>query len=149
MSQQNVEVVRQHIEAYAAGDAGRALSFLHPAVEMDISRVGMIDEEVLHGQAELAQYVRRFRGAFRDWRFEIRRLVEINDSVLALVREAGRGKGSGIETERRFGLVYTLRAGKSCESRNTRRTPRPSKPPDCASRRVGFVPTCCYPDHSS
>jgi ketosteroid isomerase-like protein len=72
----------------------------------------MIDQEVLHGHAELAQYVRRFRGTFRDFRFEVRRLVDINDSVLALVREAGRGKGSGIEIERRHGLVYTLRAGK-------------------------------------
>jgi ketosteroid isomerase-like protein len=63
MSQQNVEVVRQHIEAYAAGDAQRALSFLHPAVEMDISQMEMIDQEVLHGHAELAQYVRRLRVA--------------------------------------------------------------------------------------
>jgi ketosteroid isomerase-like protein len=112
MSRQNVEVVRQHIQAYAAGDAARALSFLHPDVEMDISEMEMIDQAVLHGHAELARYVRRFRGTFRDFRFEIRRLVDTNDSVLALVREAGRGKGSGIEIERCHGLVYTLRSGK-------------------------------------
>jgi len=32
MSQENVEVVRQHIDAYAAGDGERALSFVDPEV---------------------------------------------------------------------------------------------------------------------
>ena len=40
MSQENVEVVRQHIEAYAAGDGERALSFVDPEVVVDFSRMG-------------------------------------------------------------------------------------------------------------
>ena len=66
MSQENVEVVREHIEAYAAGDAERALSFVDPDVVVDTSRVGL-EAEVFRGHAGLARGVRGFRGAFRDY----------------------------------------------------------------------------------
>jgi ketosteroid isomerase-like protein len=112
MWQENVEIVRQHIEAYAHGDAERALSFAHPEVEVDISRMDTVDEDTFHGHAALAQMVRTWRGTFRDFRFEIRRLVDVDDVVVGLVREAGRGKASGIATERLNALVYTLSAGK-------------------------------------
>jgi ketosteroid isomerase-like protein len=111
MSQENVEIVRQHIEAYAAGDAERALSFVDPAVVVDTSRVGL-EAETFHGHAGLARGVRSFRGAFRDYRFEIRRLVEVDNRVVGLIRDAGHGKASGIESERRFAVVYVLRSGK-------------------------------------
>jgi hypothetical protein len=87
-------------------------------------------------RAEISRYLPRLS-------LRIRCLVDINVSVLALVLEAGRGKGSGIEIERRHGLVYTLRAGKIVRITH-RRTPKPSKPPDWASKRVGFEPACCY-----
>ncbi len=111
MSQENVEVVRQHIEAYAAGDAEGALRSVHPEIEMDLSRVA-IEPETFHGHAGLAQGVRGFRGAFLEYRFEIRRLVEADDRVVGLIRDRGRGKASGVPSERLFALVYTLSSGK-------------------------------------
>ncbi len=110
MSGENVEIVRRHIEAYAAGDADTALKFVHPEVEVDGSRVGL-DAAISHGHSGLSRSVRTFRIAFIDHRFEIRQLVEADDRVVGLLREAGRGKASGIESERLFALVYVLRAG--------------------------------------
>jgi ketosteroid isomerase-like protein len=103
--------VRAHIEAQAAGDAERALSFVDPDFEMDMSRMEAIDESTIHGHAELVQHTRRYQGTFADFRFEARRLVDADDRVVGLIREAGRGKGSGIPAERLYALVYTLRAG--------------------------------------
>ena len=111
MSQQNIEIVRQHIEAYAAGDAEGALESVDPEVVVDTSRVG-VEAEILHGHSGLARGVRSFRGAFVDYRFEIRRLVGADDRVVGLIRDGGRGKASGIVSERLFALVYVLRAGK-------------------------------------
>ncbi len=111
MSQGNLELVRQHIEAYAAGDAEGALKFVDPEVEVDLSRAGL-DAEIFHGHAGLARSVRSFRGAFIDYRFEIRRLVDADDRVVGLIRDGGRGKASGVESDRFFALVYALRSGR-------------------------------------
>src|SRR5512132_3497891 len=108
MSRENVEVVRQHIEADAAGDAARALEHVHPEVEVDLGGIGL-EAETFHGHAGMARAVRSFRGAFLDYRFEIRRLMESDDRVVGLLRDAGRGKASGIASERLFALVYVLR----------------------------------------
>jgi ketosteroid isomerase-like protein len=109
MSQENVEIVRRHIEAYAAGDAERALSFVDPAIEVDLSRGDPVEQDRYQGREGLARYVRTFRGAFTDYRFEIRQLRGAGDEVVALIHEAGRGKASGVEAERLDALVYTLR----------------------------------------
>jgi hypothetical protein len=40
MSQENVEIVRAHLEAFRSQDAPRSLSFLDPHVVLDVSRSG-------------------------------------------------------------------------------------------------------------
>ena len=40
MSEENVEIVRLHIDAWRAEEATRALSFLDPHIVMDLSRTG-------------------------------------------------------------------------------------------------------------
>jgi hypothetical protein len=84
MSQENVELVRQHIEPYAAGDGERALSFVDPEVVVDFSRMG-VEGGIWHGHAGLARAVRSFRGAFLDYRFEVRRLVDTDEMVVGLI----------------------------------------------------------------
>ena len=43
MSQENVEIVREHIEAFRHGDPPGALSRLDPYVVWDASRIGLLD----------------------------------------------------------------------------------------------------------
>jgi ketosteroid isomerase-like protein len=112
MSQENVEIVRRHIEAYAAGDAERALSFVDPAAEVDLSRGDPVEQDRYQGHEGLARFVRTFRGAFTDYRFEIRRLRGAGDEVVALIHEAGRGRTSGAEAEHLRALGYTLGHGR-------------------------------------
>ena len=58
MSQENVEVVRKHIEAFRQGDALGALSHLDPYVVWDASRIGLLESQRLW---------RYCRFAFADW----------------------------------------------------------------------------------
>lgn len=134
MSQENVEIVRRHIEAYAAGDAERALSFVDPAIEVDLSRGDPVEQDRYQGHEGLARYVRTFRGAFTDYRFEIRRLRGAGDEVVALIHEAGRGRTSGAEPS--ISAHSATRSGTdgSSASHGTRTTPTPSKSPGCRSR---------------
>ena len=38
--------------------------------------------------------------------------MDADDRVVGLIRDAGRGKASGIASERLFALVYALRSGR-------------------------------------
>ncbi|HSD25592.1 MAG TPA: nuclear transport factor 2 family protein [Solirubrobacterales bacterium] len=108
MSEENVEIVRKHIDAWAAKNAPGALSFLDPHVVLDVSRTIEIDS-VAYGPEAVAQNFRRYAGTFEDYRWETERLTDLGSgAVLAVATETGRGKGSGISVDRSVAMVYTV-----------------------------------------
>ena len=58
MSEENVEIVRRHIEAFRQGDAPGALSHLDPHVVWDASRIALLDVRVAYGHEEFSQTIR-------------------------------------------------------------------------------------------
>jgi ketosteroid isomerase-like protein len=112
MSQENVEVVAAHIEAWQAEDAPRALSFLDPHAVLDVSRTGGIDS-AFHGHQAIAEFFRRYAGTFEDFRWEVARLTDLGSgAVLVVLTETGRGKGSGVPVDRSLAALYTVIDGK-------------------------------------
>ena len=114
MSQENVEIVRQHIEAWSAEEATLALSFLDPYIVMDVSRVGVwAVDEALYGPEAVAEHFRRYAGTFEDYRWAVHRLTDLGSgAILAVATETGRGKGSGVPVQRSFAVLYTVVDGK-------------------------------------
>src|SRR5262249_45197629 len=113
MSQENVEVVRQHIEAIRSQDFPHALSFFDPHVVVDMGRIGGLQEDAAYGPEEVADYMRRYAGTFEDYRYEAGRLTDLGSgAVRATVTETGRGKGSGAPVTRSFAALYTVLDGK-------------------------------------
>jgi ketosteroid isomerase-like protein len=109
MSQENVEIVRGHIEAYRDDDVSGALGFLDTDVVLDTTRVRGIDGTVAHGHEAVVQEVRRWMGAFERYEFEVKRLTDLGGgTVAAVVVESGRGKGSGAPVERETAAIYTV-----------------------------------------
>ena len=112
MSQENVEVVRQVYDCWNRGDFEAAVKMLDPRV-------------LWHGYSHLPEAgpregideVRRWADAFREaWgeiQVRVERLIDVDDeSVLALVRMMGRGRGSGAAVVSGLdGHVWTLRDG--------------------------------------
>jgi len=49
-------------------------------------------------------------GAWDDYEFELRELIDAGDRVLAVGWQRGRGKGSGVEVSEEIFSVWTLRA---------------------------------------
>jgi ketosteroid isomerase-like protein len=112
MSEENVEIVRGHIEAWRAADAPRAVSFFDPYVVADVSRTDEIDS-AFYGPQAITEFFRRFAGTFEDYRWEIERLTDLGSgAVLAVLRETGRGKGSGVPVDRPLATLYTVIDGK-------------------------------------
>jgi ketosteroid isomerase-like protein len=113
MSEENVEVVRAHIEAFRQGDPSGALSHLDLYVVWDASRLDFLDVNVAYGHEEFSQTMRHYIGAFEDYDYGAERLTDLGSgAVLAVVTEEGRGKSSGVPVQRSFAPLYTVIDGK-------------------------------------
>jgi len=113
MSEDNLEIVRKHIDAYRREDAPTSLSFLDPHVVWDPSRVAVVDSTVAHGPEAVLDAVLRYVGAFEDYDYDVKELTDLGSGgVLAVVTEKGTGKSSGVHVERSFATLYTLLDGK-------------------------------------
>jgi ketosteroid isomerase-like protein len=90
----------------------RAVSFFDPYVVADVSRTGGIDS-AFFGHEAIAEFLRRFAGTFEDYRWEVERLIDLGSgAVLAVLRETGRGKGSGVPVDRPLATLYTVIDGR-------------------------------------
>jgi ketosteroid isomerase-like protein len=110
MSEENVEIVRRMYEAFHRGDAEGTLTYFHPEVVVDASV--RPDGGIGHGREELNAIVSRWIGAWDDWREEIEELRDLGSRVLVLSTQYGKGKGSGVDVEARYALLYEVQADK-------------------------------------
>jgi ketosteroid isomerase-like protein len=118
MSDENVTVVRDLLEAFRRRDHERAFDFYDPEIEWDATRAGGISLDlagVYRGHDGVRVYWRRWLSAWKDLQFEIEDVREgEGGEVVALIRNQRQwGRHSGIATEMApYGLVFTIRAGK-------------------------------------
>jgi ketosteroid isomerase-like protein len=113
MSQENVEVVRRHIEAFGNQDTADALSWLDPHVVLDRSRGGALDAGTVYGREAVDHAVTHYVGAFRGYHYDVERLTDLGaGAVLAVVTETGSGKTSGVLVRHSIATLYTVLDGK-------------------------------------
>ena len=62
-------------------------------------------------EAAFAAY-RAWMESWEEYRREPKEIVDLGDRVLVLVRESGRGKGSGTPTEAQIAMLLTFRRGR-------------------------------------
>ena len=110
MSQANVEIVRSMYEAFNGGDPHGALAHFHPEVVLDAT--ARPDGEIVHGREGLGMTIGQWVTAFDDWREEIEEMRDLGSHVYVVATQRGRGKGSGIEVEDRYALLYEVRGTK-------------------------------------
>jgi ketosteroid isomerase-like protein len=116
MSQANVEVVRRSLDAFERGDFDAAMDALDPRIEYDLTHFP--DGKVYLGHDGVREAFRIWLGTWEDYRQEIDEVIDLGeDQVVVVLREFGRGKGSGIEVERPTAGVWTLRDGKALRIR--------------------------------
>jgi ketosteroid isomerase-like protein len=111
MSQENVEVVRTAYEAMNNREFSRTSEFLHPDVELDLSR-NILNPEVYRGYDGFERLVSVVEDVWDNFRFEVLELVDAGDQVVAEITVSGTGRGSGVNTEMRIFNIWTLRRGK-------------------------------------
>ena len=65
-----------------------------------------------HGLGGAGTFIRDWVEAWDDWEVEVESLHDAGDKVVAILRQHGRSKATGLPVDMRFGQVWTIRDGK-------------------------------------
>jgi ketosteroid isomerase-like protein len=110
MSRENLEIVRQAYESWSA-TRSLNLDLLDPEVEWNTANT-LDGGAVLHGHEGVREWFRQMERVWEDMWWEIERVHDLDDRVLAITRATARGRGSGVAVEMRIATVWTLKGGK-------------------------------------
>ena len=110
MSRENVEIVRRMYEAYHGGDADGALAYFDSGVVADHSR--RLGGGIGHGHEELRRIIIEWVGTFEEFHEEIDEIRDLGRLVYVAATQHGRGKGSGVEVENHYALLYEVQDGR-------------------------------------
>ena len=111
MSQENVDIVRRGYEHFQATRELPA-QFVAPDFVWDMSKFGgVVDQEVYEGIEATRRFVKDWNDAWDHWEIEVDRLHDAGDQVVAVVRQRGQSKATGMHVEMIFAQVWTVRDG--------------------------------------
>jgi len=113
MSQENVEIVRRGFEAYNARDFPQLANLMTPDFVWDMSRVDAPTSARYAGLPELRGFVETWSESFASEDVVAEEVYDAGDQVVVIVRQAGRGRASGIEIEQRFAMVWSVHDGRA------------------------------------
>ena len=111
MSQENVELLYRWYEAFRKHDNEACIRDSAGDVEIVSYLVG-IEGTVYKGPAGMRRYIDQVFAVFPDWHARVVRTIDHGDTIVAEIRMAGRGAGSGLEIEQTTWQVTRFREGK-------------------------------------
>lgn len=97
-------------EAFSRGDAQTALTYFDPQVVIDATH--RVDGRIGQGREEMSAILTEWLGAWDDWREEIEEVRDLDSQVLLVTNQRGRGRGSGVDWEHRFWMLFEIQAGR-------------------------------------
>jgi ketosteroid isomerase-like protein len=113
MSQENVEIVREAFESALGGDQEKMAQLVDPEVEFHGTVGGLQEGQIAHGQSEIDQtFESEDLEAWEERRLEAEEFIDAGDSVVVLLHEYRRGKGSGVELETDTAVVVAVSQGR-------------------------------------
>jgi ketosteroid isomerase-like protein len=112
MSQENVEIVRRGYEHFKVTGELRP-GIVHPDFVWDMSMFrGWPERQTYPGSEGARQFLADWTESWEDWELQLEELRDVGDRVVAIVRQRGRSKATGLPAEMHFAQVWTLRDGK-------------------------------------
>ena len=118
MSEENVEVVRRALQAFADGGLDAMAEFWDPDIEWRAAEGALDDVGEMHGQVAVRRYIQDWIDTFDDLSVVLEEARDVgHDRVFTIQRLKGRAKLSGTETDLRYAVVSTVRDGKVVRGR--------------------------------
>jgi uncharacterized protein len=118
MSEENVKIVRDVAEAFSRGDLDAWIEYCTDDIDYRAIEGAPDDHGPIHGKDAVRAYVQDWQDTFDDLTSEPVELIDAGeDNVVAVFRNRGRAKLSGVETELTYAALYTFRDGKVARGR--------------------------------
>lgn len=112
MTEENVDIVRAAFDATQRRDRDAFRRLYHPDIEWeDVGRLWG-DWGTRRGLDDLRDAFLTYFAAWEQPAFELERIVDAGDQVVAFVRASGRGRESGLVIDQVIPQVWTLRSGR-------------------------------------
>jgi ketosteroid isomerase-like protein len=73
---------------------------------------GWPEQQVYEGAEEAQAFIEEWAGAWDDWELEVDALHDAGEKVVALLRQHGRSKATGMPVDMSLAQVWTLRDSK-------------------------------------
>jgi ketosteroid isomerase-like protein len=112
MSQENVELARQYVEAFNGGGLDATEVLRHPEIEIfDPPNLPDADRHV--GEAAVRKLVESYLAVGWNGQFHDAEYLDAGDEVLVIWRFSGEGAAGGVPIEAALGHLYTFADGKT------------------------------------
>jgi ketosteroid isomerase-like protein len=108
MSQENVEIVRDAHNALKGGNIDALIRLCDPAFRLDMSD-RVFNPAVYEGHDGIRRFYSDVWDVWESVTWEPEKFLQSSDRVIALLRESVKGRGSGVEVERRTAMLWTIR----------------------------------------
>jgi ketosteroid isomerase-like protein len=111
MSEENVELVRRgYVHRQATGEFLEEI--IAPDFVWDMSTFrGWPEQQLYEGIDEARAFITNWLDAFDDWKIEVETLHDAGEKVVAVVRQWGTAKSTGLTVDMRLAQVYTVKDG--------------------------------------
>jgi ketosteroid isomerase-like protein len=112
MSEQNVQLVQRAYEVFK--DGGRFDADMATAdFVWDMSHfVGWTEQQTYEGVEGMRAFLAEWTASWDGWQLELDTLHDAGERVVAVMRQRGRSKMTGMPLEMSFAQVWTLRDGR-------------------------------------
>ena len=112
MSPQNVEIVREAVEAWNQRDADLWLQYAAPDIEWRPAGPAAVERSVYRGHDEVAGGLRSVWQTWEEFRFQEADVRDLGGSVLWLGRVRMKGAASHVQLDQEFAIRAAVRDGK-------------------------------------
>jgi uncharacterized protein len=113
MSRENVELVRRAYELFERRDIEGVLGLATDDFELRLPDSYPEGRETYSGRDGLQRWLAMIRDVWGEWRFDVERLIDADEQVVALVRIVAEGGASGVPVDREVAHVWSVRDGKA------------------------------------
>jgi ketosteroid isomerase-like protein len=113
MSRENVELVRRIYDLFARGDIEGTLGLVNDDFELRLPDIYPEGPETYRGREGLQRWLAMVEDTWGEWRFDLERVIEADEQVVALVRIVAEGGASGVPVDREVAHLWSIHDGKA------------------------------------
>jgi ketosteroid isomerase-like protein len=112
VAEPNVNALKRGYAALNRGDLSVVLELLHPEIEWH-EPAPSPDAGTHRGRESFERFLRGWLESFEDFRVEPEQIVERGDVLIAVVRQSGKGRASGVGVDTRLAHLWSVEAGQA------------------------------------